>query len=109
MQSSAGVNFGGASLYADQIIGFSKIQSGGVLSLYKSRVTLTQDESFAGTVTMYDSYLDCNGYEFRTSDVGNLEQSNGLVNLDHGTLYVDGEYVLHCNSILQMIQAESPL
>ena len=59
MQSSVGVNFGGAALYADQIIRFSKIQSGGALSLYKSRVNLTQDEVFASTVTMSNSYLDC--------------------------------------------------
>lgn len=77
--------------------------------MYESRVTLTRDEEFSGTVTMSDSYLDCNGYEFRTSNGGNLEQTDGLVNLDHGTLYVDGEYVLHCNSILQMIQADDLL
>ena len=67
--------------------------------MYESRVTLTRDEEFSGTVTMSDSYLDCNGYEFRTSNGGNLEQTDGLVNLDHGTLYVDGEYVLHCSSV----------
>ena len=63
---------GGASLKADQIIGFSKIQSGGMLTLYGSRVTLTQDESFSGGVTLRDTYLDCNGYEFRISGGGAL-------------------------------------
>ncbi len=109
MRSSIGVDFCGASLKANQIIGFSKIQSGGMLNLYKSRVTLIQDEEFSGIITMSDTYLDCNGYEFRISDGGNLEQTDGLVNLDHGTLYVDGDYILHCNSILQMIQMDDLL
>ena len=41
--------------------------------MYESRVTLTQDESISGGITLRDTYLDCNGYEFRTSDDGNLE------------------------------------
>ncbi|MDE6853411.1 MAG: cellulose binding domain-containing protein, partial [Lachnospiraceae bacterium] len=109
MQSSAGVDFRGASLKADQIIGFSKIQTEGMLDLYESRVTLIRNEEFSGSITMSGTYLDCNGFEFRLSGGGTLEQWDGLVNLDHGTLYVDGDYIMRCGSILQMIRPDDLL
>ena len=43
------------------------------------------------------------------SDSEGLKQLGGLVNLDYGTLSVDGNYILHGNSILQMIRAEDLL
>ena len=48
-------------------------------------------------------------HEFCLSGGGTLEQWDGLVNLDHGTLYVDGDYILRCNGILQMIQEDDLL
>ncbi|MDE6852489.1 MAG: hypothetical protein K2J67_08370, partial [Lachnospiraceae bacterium] len=109
LQNAAGVNFDGITVRAGQITGFSQIQTAGELVLYQSRITLTQNETYAGDIALYDSYLDCNGYEFRISDGGNLEQRDGLVNLDYGTLHVSGDYSMLCNSILQMIRSDDLL
>lgn len=69
--------------------------------MYESRVTLTLDESISVRITLRDTYLGCNGHEFRTFNGGNLEQWDELVNLDHGTLYVEGDYILRCKSAAQ--------
>ena len=109
LQNSAGVNLDGITVRAGQITGFSQIQTAGELVLYRSRITLTQNETYTGDIALYDCYLDCNGYEFQTSIGGNLEQRDGLVNLDGGTLHVGGDYSMLCNSILQMIQPDDLL
>ena len=109
VRNSSGVDFGSAAISAGQITGFSGIRADGALVLQDSRITLTQDESYSGDLILYGSYLDCNGYQFCLSDGGTLEQMGGLVNLDYGTLSVDGDYILHGNSILQMIRAEDLL
>lgn len=75
-----------------------------LLTIQDSRLTLQQDETFYGELTLIDTYLDCNGYRLHTGGV--LSQNDSIVNLDRGALHVDKDYDIKGNSILQMIRYE---
>ncbi len=109
MRDAAEVNLNGIVVQAKQIAGFSQLRTSRELVLKDSMVILEQNETYSGNISMFDSYLACNGYTFCITDGGNLEQMEGVVKPDHGTLYVDGNYSMVGNSILQMIQPDDLL
>ena len=74
------------------------------MNLFDSRITLEQDEVYNGEMICYGELIDCNGYRFIVK--GNLEQYNTLLNLNRGSILVDGNCSIRGNGILRMLYPE---
>ena len=99
LRKSAGVTFTNPCVRAEEILGFCNINNG-IFTLYESRITLQQNETYHGELSVQGELLDCNGYQFHVT--GGLEQYGTVVELHEGTLKVDGNYSIEGSSVLQM-------
>lgn len=92
------VRFTNPNINATNLLGFDKIKNKAI-TLRKTNLTLVQNETYNGDLSLIDSTLNMNQHTFHVN--GDLEQISTVALLNGGALHTKGYYVIGA-SVLQM-------